>query len=381
MLNDYHLVAGASSALNLADSGTAPALDVDSQTRQTTATATTTVICDSTIAGCNSTFEAPVVAGDSTTDPNSWISNAVGAQTGTSRLFVDTGLQSAWTSPTGFQTQTFGAVEPNTTYTLTVRVGRRGGAGAPTYGGYTVGLYAATTATSCNNILGATQLQVATSSSSPASAGWTTVTVAYTSGGAPSGFLCVRLANGVLLPLTARTYFDNVTLSKSVTTAANPADRGADEFWVTPGGYVPGTTLTNNLGNVAPTIGPFANQNALSFTVFKATVPATDANGDRLQFRLCTSGTGNCTAPTIPGLLIDSATGQIQWTTPNWTSGAITLPGCTGTGNSRTCALRAQVSDNAFPSLACPTSNCASLNFTITLRRYDGSGPIANNDP
>ena len=135
------------------------------------------------------------------------------------------------------------------------------------------------------------------------------------------------------------------------------------------------------MGTWRQQIGPFANQNALSFTVFKATVPATDANGDRLQVRLCTSGTGNCTAPTIPGLLIDSATGQIQWTTPNWTSGAITLPGCTGTGNSRTCALRAQVSDNAFPSLACPTSNCASLNFTITLRRYDGSGPTANNDP
>ena len=230
-LNDYHLVDGASSAINLADNASAPPTDVDSQTRQTTATATTTVMCDSTIAGCNSTFEAPVVAGDSTTDPNSWISNAVGAQTGTSRLFVDTGLQSAWTSPTGFQTQTLGAVEPNTTYTLTVRVGRRGGAGAPTYGGYTVGLYAATTAGQLRQhprrdaVAGGYQLEFARQRrlddrDRRLHVGWSAERIPLR----PTGEWGVVTADR---PHVLR---QRHAQPDSVTTAANPADRGADEF-------------------------------------------------------------------------------------------------------------------------------------------------------
>ncbi len=369
VLNDYHLLSTASGARDLSGAG-APANDIDNQSRGgSTVTVTPVTVL-------NAGFEAPVVAGDAVTNPTSWANLGLDIQTGTSRLFADTGSQSAWIGGLGALsvgatlTQTFGTLDANTTYNLSVRVGRRGGAGAPAYPGYFIGVYTANNA-SCNS--GITLRASANDASSNIGVGWTTVPLSYTTGSsAPSGVLCVRLSS-VLGALAARVYFDNVTLSKTAT-VANPADRGADEYLaasVNGGEYVPGATANNGLANLPPEMPAIANRNALGGALFSVQALATDPNGDPLQFRL-TASPG--------GMSINAGTGIINWT-PAWSSSPAVGPpsGCTGSGNTRTCSVTVQASDNAF-SGGCPAANCAARSFSITLRRYDGSGPVAGND-
>ena len=371
VLNDYHLLSGASGARDLSGAG-APAIDIDNQSRGGSVPSTSGNLI------ANSSFEAPVVSGESATNPTSWpsvtlLGTALGPD-GTSTAMALVGTQSAWTSGNGTISQAIESVVPSATYSLSVNVGRRADPAA--FAGYQISLHSVPTAANCTSTILLAAGQVAINSNSPAAvAGWNSRSTSYTAPGSATGFLCVVLRSTGAGGGLARTYFDSVTLTRT-TTVANLADRGADEYLaasVNGGAYVPGATANNGLGNLPPEMSAIANQNALGGALFNVQALATDPNGDPLLFRLTTSPAG---------MTINAGTGIISWT-PAWASSPAVGPptGCTGTGNTRTCNVTVQASDNAFAGGSCLAANCAARNFAITLRRYDGSGPNASNDP
>lgn len=374
VLVDYHLTASAANAIDLADNGSSPSDDVDSQSRPKSGATTTTT----NISVANNSFESPDVSGESLSTPASWTSNAVGTG-GTydppGSELPTSGSQAAWAANGREISQLLTGItlDANTSYRLRVDVGDRSGStGGVTnsFAGYRIQLWAGTTllAESLNAVM--------------PNDGRTEVTLSYLAGPTPpAGNLQIRLAaiaTGGATADPARTYFDNVRLDKSVTSTANPADRGADEFHAvsTDGGaYVPGTTPNNNVTNLPPVLAAISAQSAVAGVPFKYQVFAADPNGDALSYRVC--GNASCSAAAPAGMSI-SALGFINWT-PAWPNA-----GCSGgTTTTDNCNVTVQVSDNGFGaggntcSTSGATANCAARNFQISLRNYVGTGPAA----
>jgi len=160
--------------------------------------------------------------------------------------------------------------------------------------------------------------------------------------------------------------FDGQT-RKTPSNPTNPtADRGADEYHT---GYVAGTTPLDSSGggvaNVPPDVPAIPTQQALGGALFSYQVLASDANSNPLTFTLTV----------LPaGMTIDSSSGLILWT-PAWNnSTSTTTPaGCTATtGITANCAVTVSVSDGIAPAVT--------RNFSISLRRYQGGAPSAQNN-
>ncbi|MDE2219114.1 MAG: multicopper oxidase domain-containing protein, partial [Gammaproteobacteria bacterium] len=161
--------------------------------------------------------------------------------------------------------------------------------------------------------------------------------------------------------------------------AANPADRGADEYYAT----------RQAAAQAAPVLEAIPPQTVLASraglpNTFSYQPVASDANGDQLQFRVLGGLLGTTALPA--GISFDPSTGIVTWNpVVTWTANPFTAPAiCTTTGgNSRTCALTVQVTDQAvFPSIAScllGTSSCASRILLLTLVRSQGSPAAVNN--
>jgi FtsP/CotA-like multicopper oxidase with cupredoxin domain len=173
----------------------------------------------------NTSFELPDVNGESNTDPTGWSTLAGGAANGAGTYdppgnvtLGPTGDQAAWTrfasGATLQRTLTGVTLDANTAYRLLVDVGDRSGAN---FAGYRIGLYA-----------GATLLAQSVDVGPAPTSGFLTKQVIYMSGSTPAaGNLQIRLTS-TTGNANARTFFDNVRLSKQL--VVNPMPLGPDNI-------------------------------------------------------------------------------------------------------------------------------------------------------
>jgi hypothetical protein len=304
VLVDYHLKSSAELAIDAVGDGcaAAPDIDVDSQLRPKNCGGGTT---GTPIAVANFSFEVDNVSngnenssGGGAQYPSGWSKSSnsqagVGDPSGGGTPSGMTGSQYAYSYGGAVLSQTLGEnLVANTTYTLSVDVGDRSNA---SFAGYSVQLYA-----------GSTLVATATYSGSDPNNGFKTATGNVAIGAAHAALgqaLQIRLASTSSSD-SARTLFDNVRLSR--VSAGGPVandrpDRGGDEYWAqsTNGGeYVAGSTVSDHLQNLPPSLAAIGNQSAVMTVPFFYQTFAVDPNGDPLTYRLTTApGGGTATVP------------------------------------------------------------------------------------